>query len=606
MTVYINGKQFEANEGDTILQTARRHGHFIPTLCEMEGLNHAPGTCRVCLAEIQRHGDSKSMMVTTCNSPVEDGMKILTRTQDVRRMQRQQVELLLADHDQDCATCIRSGDCELQDVAQFVGLQETRYKHPEFFINRTKDYSSQSIVRDMTKCIRCYRCVNVCRQVQQTDVLIIDDSGLNNEVAMRNAFDLMGSDCVSCGQCTLVCPVGALAEKDDAEKVIDYLYDEEITTVFQFAPAVRIALGEEFNLPVGTNVECKLISALKQLGADIVLDTNFTADLVIMEEGTELLSRIESGGTLPLMTSCSPGWINFVEKYYPEMIPNLSSVKSPQQCFGAIAKTYLAEKMQIDPKKMRVVSIMPCTAKKGEAARKEFTKDGISDVDVVLTTRECARLLKREGIWLPGLEDGSFNNEWMGMYSGAAEIFGTTGGVMEAALRTVNYVVTGNELAEIEMKSVRGFENLREAEIQLGEKGTVRVAVAHGLKAARALVEAVKSGDKQYHFIEVMACPGGCMSGGGQPRNKKQYQENWKERQSAIYAIDTRMKIRQSHNNPLIKKIYDDFLGDPNSHKAHELLHTSYTDRKRKIVHTAKDIWTDLEAGNIRSTQHSN
>ncbi len=597
MKAHINDTEITFTEGQTILDAARDHGHFIPTLCEMKGLDHAPGTCRVCLVEVLRPGAAEPIIVTSCNTPMEEGMRVRTRTKQVRNLQRSQVELILADHNQECASCIRNGDCELQDVAQFVGLRQTTLpSHPEYYNHRTKDESSLSIIRDMTKCIRCYRCVRVCRAVQGTDVLIIDEKGLHNEIALRNAQDMMESDCISCGQCTLVCPVAALTARDDTEKVIDYLYDPEITTVFQFAPAVRIALGEEFNMPIGTNVEGKLITALREIGADQVLDTNFTADLVIMEEGTELLGRIKGGETLPLMTSCSPGWINYVEKFHPEMIPNISTTKSPQQAFGAIAKTYLAEKLGKDPQKIRVVSLMPCTAKKGEAARPEMGREGYRDVDVVLTTRELARLLKSEGLWLPDLEDGKFENDWMGLYSGAAEIFGTTGGVMEAALRTVYAVTQGKELPGIEMKAVRGLENLREAEVDLGpDLGVLNVAVAHGTKAAYEIIRRIQAGEKEYHFVEVMGCPGGCMSGGGQPRNKKQYQENWGARQKAIYAVDSGMKIRQSHNNPLIKKLYTDFLGEPNGHKSHELLHTSYKDRKRTIIHTAQEIWDDLQ-----------
>ena len=410
--------------------------------------------------------------------------------------------------------------------------------------------------------------------------------------------DHLHTACVSCGQCTLVCPVGALHEVDDTEKVIDFLYNPDVFTVFQFAPAIRVALGEEFNMEPGANVEGEMITALNQLGADAVLDTNFTADLVIMEEGTELLNRIKNDQPLPLFTSCSPGWINFIEKNYPELLPNVSTTKSPQQCFGAIAKTYLARKLKVDPAKMRVVSIMPCTAKKGEAQREEFLRDCRPDVDVVLTTREFARLLKREGIWLPDLEKGKYNNEWMGGYSGAAEIFASTGGVMEAAVRTVYYVVTGNELETVNLEAVRGLDGIREAELKVGDLGTVSVAVAHGLKAAREICERVKNGEKQYHFIEVMACPGGCMDGGGQPRSKKAYKGNLLERQKTIYKIDKEMPIRQSHNNPLITGLYEDFLGEPNSHKCHELLHTKYTDRKKVVKHTIAEIWEEIKAKN--------
>jgi len=597
MKGYINGKAVDFEKNETILQVSRRNGHFIPTLCEMNEINHTPGTCRVCLTEIERVKDPRHYLVTACDTPMEEGMKIFTRTQRVRENQRLQVEMLLADHNQDCASCVRHGNCELQDVAQFVGLQQTRFNDPELYENRTRDFTSPSLVRDMSKCIRCHRCVTICREIQGTDVLVISEKGTGSEIGVRDSLALGNSQCVSCGQCTLVCPVGALAEKDDTETVIDYLYDPDIFTVVQFAPATRIALGEEFHMPAGSNVQGKMITALNKLGADVVLDTNFTADLVIMEEGHELMHRIQSKGALPLMTSCSPGWVNYIEKNHPDMLENVSSTKSPQQCFGAIAKTYLAEKMKVDPKKMRVISIMPCTAKKEEAERPEMTRDNTPDVDVVITTREFARLLKREGMWLPDLEDSTYDNSWMGSYSGAAEIFGTTGGVMEAALRTVYYMVKGEELPRIEFEEVRGYENLREAQLDLGgDLGTVKVAVAHGLKAAKQLVENIKSGKADYIFVEIMGCPGGCMGGGGQPRIKKNYQTFWHERQQAIYKIDKNAKIRQSHNNPLIQKLYKDFLGKPLSDKSHHLLHTTYRDRQQVVKHTIKEIWDEIKA----------
>jgi len=599
MKAYINDKEVEFKENETILSVARANGHFIPTLCELSCIGHTPGTCRVCLVEIRRKGEKETQLVTSCNTPMEEGMEVLTRTRRVREQQRLQVELLLADHNQDCASCIRHGDCELQDVAQFVGLEVTRYNYPKFYQQRTKDESSSAIVRDMSKCIRCFRCVTVCREIQGTDVLVISENGLNTEVGIRDS-ELMGvSDCVSCGQCTLVCPVGALSERDDTEEVIDYLYDPEIFTVFQVAPAVRIALGEEFHMDPGSLVIGQIVTAMKKLGADVALDTNFTADLVIMEEGSELLQRIAEGGKLPLMTSCSPGWINFMEKYYPEIGGHISTVKSPQQCFGAIAKTYLAQKLGVNPRSMRVVSIMPCTAKKDEAKRTQHKLNiGKPEVDVVLTTREFARLLKREGIWLPDLEESPYDDPWMGEYTGAAALFGTTGGVMEAALRSVYYLVKGEELKGIEIKAVRGLDNVKEAAVDFGgELGEVRVAVGHGLKAARQLSEQVQAGTSPYAFIEIMACPGGCMGGGGQPRIKGSYQIYAETRQAAIYDHDRNLPIRQSHNNPLLQKLYKDFLGEPLSHKSHELLHTYYTDRKRQIKHTIKAIWEEIKIG---------
>ncbi|WP_419659540.1 HndC: NADP-reducing hydrogenase subunit [Desulfosarcina variabilis str. Montpellier] len=597
MTATINGKPVEFAADETILGVAKRYGHFIPTLCEMADLDHTPGTCRVCLVEIQRQGDASRQVVTACNTPMETGMAVLTRTPAVREQQRLQVELLLADHNQDCAVCIRHGNCELQDVAQFVGLQQSRYHYPHFYKQRTRDDSSAAIVRDMSKCIRCLRCVKVCREIQGTDALVITEKGLATEISVRDSLPLGDSDCVACGQCILVCPVGALAERDNTETVIDYLYDPQTVTVFQFAPAIRVALGESFNMPAGTNVEGQIVTALKHLGGDVVLDTNFTADLVIMEEGTELLRRIADGGRLPMFTSCCPGWINFTEKNFPEILPHISTTRSPQQCFGSMAKTYLAQEMGIDARRMRVVSIMPCTAKKEEARRPEFQTSGAPDVDVVLTTREFARLLEREGIDLAGLPPSVYDNPWMGDYSGAAAIFGTTGGVMEAALRTVHKVVTGSELASIEFEAVRGNDQVREATVDL-KNGTppLKVAVAHSLKAARQVAEMVKSGASPYHFIEVMACPGGCMGGGGQPRSKKAYQAGWQQRQAALYDIDRERPVRQSHNNPLIGKIYDAFLGEPNSHRAHDLLHTTYRDRRRTVRHTMKAIWQEIEA----------
>lgn len=597
MKASINGKQIEFMENETILQAARRNGFFIPTLCELQDIDHTPGTCRVCLTEIKKPGDEEEILVTSCNTPMVEGMEIQTRSKTVRKQQKLQLELMLADHDQDCATCVRHGDCELQDVAQFVGLKETRFQYPEFYKERAKDESSPAVKRDMSKCIRCGRCITVCRDVQGTDVLQYHHTGLSAEIGVRDSHEngIICSDCVSCGQCTLVCPVGALSEKDDIEEVLDYLYDPESYTVVQFAPATRVALGEEFGLEPGTNVEGEMITSLKRLGADTVLDTNFSADVVIMEEGTELLHRIQHGGTLPLLTSCSPGWINYVEKNYPEMLPNVSSTKSPQQVFGAIAKTYLADRLNIPSHKMRVISIMPCTAKKEEAKRDGFEVDGRPEVDVVLTTREFARLLKREGIWLPGLEKSGYDNEWMGEYSGAAEIFGITGGVMEAAVRTVHKVLTGKELEGVEYKPARGFEGIKEATIDLGEKGKVNIAVAHELKNVQQVLEAVKKGEKEYHFIEMMTCPGGCIGGGGQPRHKQSYQHLIEERKKAIYTIDEKAKIRQSHNNPLVKKMYEEYFGEPySSELAHKYFHTHYKDRKRVVRHTIKEIWDEI------------
>ena len=592
----INGKQVEFGKDQTILSVAKANNHFIPTLCEMADLTHTPGTCRVCLVEIQKKNDSEHRVVTSCTTPMEEGMSVLTRTPKVRQMQRLQVELLIADHNQDCAACIRHGNCELQDVAQFVGLEQTRYTYPQFYQRRSKDHSSPSVVRDMSKCIRCFRCVKVCRDIQGIDVLVITEKGLETEISVRDHLPLDQSNCVSCGQCILVCPVGALAEKNDIEAVQNLFSDPELFTVVQFAPAVRTAVGEEFNMAKGENVEGKIITALKRLGANVVLDTNFTADLVIMEEGNELLDRVLNKGALPMFTSCCPGWVNFVEKYYPEMIGHLSSVRSPQQCLGSMAKSYLAQRMDLDPTRLRVISLMPCTAKKGEAKRREFGGAGNPDVDVVLTTREFARLLKREGIDLSVLVDSGFDDPWMTDYSGAAVIFGNTGGVMEAAVRTVHKVVTGNELEQIEYTALRGDSASREATVHLGEEiGPVNLAVVHTLKEARRVMEAIKRKESSYDFVEVMACPGGCSGGGGQPGSKHSYQGSREKRQQGLYSIDKNRLIRQSHNNPMIARLYDDFLGKPLGEKSHQLLHTTYQDRKQIVNHTMMEIWREIE-----------
>lgn len=591
----INGRQVEFSDNQTILGVAKANNQFIPTLCEMAALNHTPGTCRVCLVDIQNKDDSEHRIVTSCTTPMQEGMIVLTRTPKVRQMQRLQVELLIADHNQDCAACIRHGNCELQDVAQFVGLEQTRYTYPQFYQRRSRDESSPAIVRDMSKCIRCFRCVKMCRDIQGIDVLVITEKGLETEIGVRDHLPLDQSDCVSCGQCILVCPVGALAEKNEIEAIQNMLYDPGLVTVVQFAPAVRTAIGEEFKMPKGENVEGKIITALKQLGANVVLDTNFSADLVIMEEGSELLERVKNHGVLPMFTSCCPGWVNFVEKNYPEMVGHLSTTRSPQQALGSMAKSYLAKKMDLDPTCIRVISIMPCTAKKGEAKRMEFEGKGYPDVDVVLTTREFARLLKQEGIDLAELESSTFDNPWMSDYSGAAVIFGNTGGVMEAAVRTVYKIVTDHELEQIEYTALRGESTFREATIDLGPIGPVKLAVVHTLKEARRLMEAIKRNESSCDFVEVMACPGGCSGGGGQPRSKHSYQGTRQERQQSLYTIDKNRPIRQSHNNPMIAKLYEDFLQKPLGEKSHHLLHTTYRNRKHDIKHTMAEIWKEIE-----------
>ncbi|HEY0282522.1 MAG TPA: [FeFe] hydrogenase, group A, partial [Rhizomicrobium sp.] len=440
----INGQAVEAVENESILHCARRYGIHIPTLCELDDIDHTPGTCRVCLVEIRVPGNTNSNLATSCNTPVVEGMTVQTRSPRAREAQRLQVELLLADHNQDCATCVRHGSCELQDVAQFVGLQTNRFFDPVRMAAREIDDSSPAMIRDMTKCIRCQRCIAICRDGQGVDALIRTGIGQNTAVGLRSGLSQKESICVTCGQCVLVCPTGALGERDETDKVLDMLYDPEIVTVFQFAPALRVAFGEEFGLPPGTNVQGQIITALRLIGADIVLDTNFGADLVVMEESAELLKRLNEKRR-PTFTSCCPAWINFAERHYPEILPQLSSTKSPMQALGVVAKTYLPEKMGVDPKKVRVVAIMPCTAKKDEAVRQQLQFTDMAEIDTVLTTREFARLLRREGVDIARLEPSEFDNPYMSEFSGAGAIFGTTGGVMEAAVRTMYYIANGKE-----------------------------------------------------------------------------------------------------------------------------------------------------------------
>ena len=580
MNASINGRDYTFEPGETILQVARRNGIFIPTLCHYQPLDHKPGTCRVCLAEVtDRYG--RTDVVTTCNTPMEEGMRVNTRSARVRDMQRLQVELIFADHDQDCAACARHGDCELQDLAEYVGLSSNRFVTGAGR-ERPLDDTMHGMVRDMTKCIRCLRCVEVCRKVQGVAALTVDGTGSGTHIGVGMAPSQNTSACIQCGQCTLVCPTGALSERDENDEVLDYLANPELTTVFAFAPSVRVVMGEAFGMTPGENVEGRIVAALRRLGADIVIDTDFAADVVIMEEGTELLGRLRNDGKLPMFTSCCPGWINYAEKHCPDVLPYLSTTRSPQAVSGSLIKTYLAEKSGLTPRNIRTVSIMPCTAKKDEAARPQLHVHGAPDTDVVLTVRELSRLFRRCGIDLAAMEPEPFDNPYMSDSTGAAVIFGATGGVMEAAVRTVYAVLNHKELPGVDVTPVRGVEGLREAEVNLGEgNGTIKVAVVHGLANARKLAEQAVAGNSPYTFIEVMACPGGCVDGGGTCRVKKDYHPHAHERRDGLFAIDRNMPRRQSHNNPQVIKLYEDFLGEPNSHKAHELLHTHYTDRSK-------------------------
>ena len=600
MYANINGREVEFSANETILDVARRNDVHIPTLCELHDIDHAPGTCRVCLVEVHAGAhagdDPTPRYVTACDTPMVEGSNVMTRTHKVQAMRQLQMEMTMADHRQDCATCPRTGRCELLVAANSVGLKQVRFRYTEGWKDLPPDTGSQPIIYDRSRCIRCARCVAVCRKIQDADALEL--SGWGNTAGVRlKGGSVDASPCVTCGQCVMVCPTGALSERDQTQEVLDYLADPDIVTVFQTAPAIRVGFGEEFGLPPGSNVEGQTIAALRKLGADVILDTNFGADVVIMEEGTELLGHLKAKKR-PTFTSCCPAWINFAEKHYPEVLPMLSTTRSPQAVMGKVAKTYLARKRGIDPKMMRMISIMPCTAKKGEAAREQLTTNGIPDVDIVLTMREFARLLRREGINLKQLEPSTYDDPLMSEYSGAGAIFGTTGGVMEAAVRTMYYVVNGKELEHVEVAQLRGFENVRSAHVNLGgEFGEIKVAMCHGLKGTRKLVEAVLDGSADFDFIEIMACPGGCVDGGGTLRSKKAYIPYAMKRRETIFDIDrTKVRVRQSHNNRQVQKLYADYLEKPHSEKAHHMLHTHYTSRPCGVEANVQAEWDEIDA----------
>lgn len=584
LNIKIEGVPYQVEEGLTILEAAKKCGYEIPSLCSFNHGECSQGSCRVCLVE----ATGARGLVASCVYPVSEGMEIKISTPKATEARRTSVELLLSNHNQNCQQCDKNGKCELLHVAKLVGAREGMYAGAK--TPATIDKLSPSIYRDTSKCILCGRCVARCKNAHGLGILGFEKRGFNTIVAPAENRSFANSPCILCGQCVTVCPTGALMEVSDVAKV-DEAFAKGKYVVVQTAPAVRAALGEEFGDKVGTLATGKMVAALRRLGFKKVFDTNFGADLTIMEEATELLGRIKDGGVLPMITSCSPGWINYCEYNYADLIPHLSSCKSPHEMMGAILKTYYAEKTGVKPEDMFVVSIMPCTAKKYEAQREELKTNGLSDVDAVLTTRELARIIRRAGIMWNRLPEEEFDNDVVGEYSGAGVIFGATGGVMEAALRTAAKKLTGKELADPEIKDVRGLDGIKEATYNLGG-AEVRVAVAHGMKNAKVLLDEIRAGKSPYQFIEIMGCPGGCVAGGGQPYVKPCFMPNedddildtYKEkRAAALYKEDRMKKNRLSHENKQIIELYEKFLGEPNSHKAHELLHTSYNANREKF-----------------------
>ncbi len=574
VNIKINGMPVEAPKGSTILEAARLAHIDIPTLCYLKDINEI-GACRICVVEVK----GARSLVASCMYPINEGMEITTNSSKVLESRKKTLELILSDHDRKCLSCTRSGSCELQKLCSDLKVEnEDLYDGARSYYE--PDLSSAHMVRDNNKCILCRRCSAVCEKVQGIGVIGANERGFDTNIACAFDMGLGETSCVSCGQCIAVCPTGALYEKDSTDDVFAALADPDKYVIVQTAPAVRAGLGEAFGLPIGTNVQGRMVSALRRLGFDKVFDTDFSADLTIMEEATELLDRIQNGGVLPLITSCSPGWIKYCEHYYPDMLDNLSSCKSPQQMFGAITKTYYAEKMNLDPNKIVMVSVMPCTAKKFEIGREDQNAAGVPDVDISITTRELAKMIERVGLNFLSLPDEDFDDP-LGRSTGAATIFGATGGVMEAALRTAVETLTGKELPSLDFVEVRGTKGIKEATYHVAGID-LNVAVASGLANARELLEDVKSGKKTYHFIEIMGCPGGCVNGGGQPQQPatvRNFTDIRALRAKALYDIDADMPLRKSHTNPSIQTLYAEYLGKPGSHKAHELLHTTYVKR---------------------------
>ncbi len=571
----INGIDVSVAAGTTILEAARSVGINIPTLCYLKEINEI-GACRLCLVEVK----GARGPVAACVYPVNEGMEVTTNSEAIQEARRTNLELVLSTHNKKCLSCLRSGNCELQKLCNDYGIENENYYEGSMPESKIDD-SVPHLVRDNSKCILCRRCVAACSKQQDVSVLGVNDRGFDTHIGCAFEKELAEVACINCGQCVVVCPTGALTERDDTQKVWDAINDPKKHVVVNPAPSIRATLGECFVMPIGTDVTGKLASSLRLLGFDKVFDTDFAADLTIMEEATEFLDRVQNGGVLPLITSCSPGWIKYCESFFPEFIPNLSSCKSPQQMFGAITKTYYAQANGIDPKDIVVVSVMPCTAKKFELGRDNQSAAGVPDVDISITTRELARMIERAGIDFVSLPDGEFD-DILGQSTGAATIFGATGGVMEAAVRTAVDVLTGKSADNVDYEGLRGTASIKEATLNVNGMD-INVCVVSGTANAKKVLESIKNGEKTYHFIEVMACPGGCVNGGGQPiqpASVRNFTDLRALRAKALYSSDANAPLRKSHDNPAIKKVYADFLEKPGSHKAHEILHTKYVDRK--------------------------
>ncbi|MGN0499426.1 MAG: NADH-dependent [FeFe] hydrogenase, group A6 [Acutalibacteraceae bacterium] len=576
INIKINNIPLSVEKGTTILEAAAQIGINIPTLCFLKDINEI-GACRMCVAEVK----GARSLVASCVYPIErEGTEIFTNSKKVQDSRRTTLELILSNHERKCLSCPRSGSCELQKMCYEFGVDdECRFDGDNPKVKY--DDSTPHLIRNNSKCVLCRRCVAACNE-QFVGVIGANNRGFDTEIGCYFNADLNSTSCVSCGQCTAVCPTGALVEKDQTQLVFDAIDDPDKFVVVQTAPAIRATLGECFDMPIGTNVKGKMVTALKMLGFDKVFDTDFGADLTIMEEANEFIERVQNGGTLPMITSCSPGWVKFCEYYYPELLPNLSSCKSPQQMTGAMIKTYYAQKENIDPANIVVVSIMPCTAKKFEVDRDDQNAAGVPDVDIALTTRELAKMIKAQQIQFTKLPDSDFDPA-LGITTGAGAIFGATGGVMEAALRTAADTLTGQSLEDIDYKEVRGTDGIKEATYNVAGID-VKVAVASGLKNAAAVLDKVKSGEADYQFIEIMCCPGGCVNGGGQPiqpASVRNFTDLKAERAKALYEEDLNLPLRKSHDSPIIKQVYEEFLEKPGSHKAHEILHTTYVARKK-------------------------